>query len=235
MQIHALSLHRKINSSFRSNKKKDSEINDNKNSNNNEKKKDSSFFDKILFLLPFVNEIANIIDSSGIKPHFYHGESKLGLLRRSIIDLIALLSITKISGQESSKSQYHIQMKGLGLLLFSFVVPTFLIPWVLGLKGNGLINIFTKLPFLQKYSKYILSKGGKLFAGLLTVIFLEYCIHLWDKYIVPFIEKHPKIKENIITTKVEETKASLKYLDKIIKDSFPRGMPIGLTLAQAED
>jgi len=126
--------------------------------------------------LPFINEAAGVLEHSGLK--IFKGIYKVDSIQRMFIDAVALSSMlwntaTEAEEKDSKKGLW----KGLGLLLFSFFAPTYLMSPVV----EGLAKL--------RFAGGIFNKPiGRIASGVALIAALELCVQLWDDKIVPLLE-----------------------------------------------
>lgn len=80
---------------------------------------------KLRLILPFINEIANILTLAGITNIYIHNAQGSNLINKIIIDTIALFGIIWNSVHTSHKHKSVILglIKGFILLIFGFIIP----------------------------------------------------------------------------------------------------------------
>ncbi len=117
--------------------------------------------------LPFSNELANVLHHS-----YLPGIYKDNTLHRYGIDMVALSSILWNALDEGGVRGF---LKGVGLLLFSFIAPTNFIPFFQK-------SIANKFPAFN-------NKFGSLSTGIASIAILEVCVRVWDHFVVPQTEK----------------------------------------------
>lgn len=129
--------------------------------------------------VPFINEIANAImcihgptSKFGLVKTLYDGASKL------IIDFIALASMGHHASDESiRKTYYHGFLKFCTLVMYSFILPTVLIPKATGFAKSKFVN--------PNCGKAKLAQWG---ATLALIAALEVGFRVTYKFLVPFLE-----------------------------------------------
>jgi len=141
----------------------------------------------ISFIFPFINEIANVLTSSGYKPfknlykpcidRFLINDEELQyitknkvcknthLIYKSIIDFIALIGIILNIARNTVQNGYiDGVLSGINIIIFSFIIPNL---------------------FLHKILQYfvIKSKIKKILFGFIIIGILLFCTILFDKLI----------------------------------------------------
>lgn len=138
--------------------------------------------DKLRLILPFINEIANILTLAGITNIYIHNAKGYNLINKIIIDAIALLSIiwNSIYTSHKHKSVLLGLIKGLILLIFGFIIPnTFM---------HNMINHLHTILHLNY------STNSILFIGFIIIIILL----LSDLILYNYLKKNiKKFNENL--------------------------------------
>ena len=115
------------------------------------------FGDVLLFILPFANEITNLLTLTifdpqyNIKLYYHHPKNLDQDIQKTIIDLIALSGILYISAQEAKDTDNILNgfMIGFLYVLFAFSVPNIFMNEILKLvPNNNMIKLLTGVIFI---------------------------------------------------------------------------------------
>ncbi|MDX1918205.1 MAG: hypothetical protein SFT81_03565 [Candidatus Caenarcaniphilales bacterium] len=140
--------------------------------------------------LPFINELANVLEhslpffSKRLKGRFYpdFDLKNPSTYSRMLIDTTALGAIAWSGSDESKHGSYATFMKSMGLTMFSFVLPTFFIPLFQDLLSN---QVFKRLGMLMGGKWEGLSRLG---SGVIAIALLEMGVKVWDHVFTPWVK-----------------------------------------------
>lgn len=142
----------------------------------------------ILYILPFFNEIANILTLSFSQINIYkhHPETFTEELSKISIDFIALIGIiwnTVYITHKYNNKIYGIT-KGLVILLISFIIPNLFLKYIID-KININFNLGTTLQ--DSIIKFII--------GIIIILLLVFIEHKLYNFIINYLKKN-KYLEN---------------------------------------
>ena len=143
----------------------------------------------IRYILPFLNEIANILtlSFSNINIYKHHLETFSQELSKISIDFIALTGIiwnTVYITHKHNNKIYGIT-KGLVILLVSFIIPNLFLKYIID-KININFNLGSTLQ--DSIIKFII--------GIIIILFLVFIEHKLYNFIINYLKKNKYLENN---------------------------------------
>ena len=141
--------------------------------------------DYLRFFLPFSNEVCNVLTMAKILSFYNHHAFGVNLLKKTFIDLIALVAIVWNTAYITYKTQDSFLGLGKGIitLIVSFIIPNLFM--------HNIIDFILKITGIKRGMISILIIG---FIIILLLLGLEL---LLDKLIIYIVNKNKKHVEKI--------------------------------------
>ncbi|MDJ0625339.1 MAG: hypothetical protein QNJ31_03110 [Candidatus Caenarcaniphilales bacterium] len=139
------------------------------------------FIEFVKTWIPFINEAAIVLTGLHDRTGFFNKLYVQGSVQQSAIDATALTGILWNSLDEAKEyGNFSGFMKGVGLILFSFILPGKVIP--------RFQEIIQSIFHRGSKTGFFAGPFGNLVSGIGMIVILEACTRLWDAFVIPMSE-----------------------------------------------